>query len=163
MWVEDKGQTWVFTMSIEEMWFKLDVNNLNPSPTETTQPRKPILVFHYYVSSEICSCKEIFGCIKDSQLSGNALTFSPMRKTWTIFPNLFLQQLSSAHICLPRSLPDGEMQGWKIAAQSFSHPSQKVWTFLIYCFNTSSFCHGRLLCSHGVPPLPPEQPDWSHH
>lgn len=74
-----------------------------------------ILVFHYfkscqYVSSEICSSKRIFGCINDSQLSGNALTFSPIRKILTIFPNLFLQQLSNAHICC-HVLSDEEMQG----------------------------------------------------
>lgn len=156
-------------MSIWEMSFQSDVDHLSLSPTETTHAMKVyILVFHFSClfllfqvlpSCEMCSCNGIFGCIKDPQPSGKAFTFSPMRKIWTIFPNLFLQQPTFvATLCQ-------EDAGLKKFQLSLSpNPAKKsVYTFLTYCLNTSSFCRGRLLCSRGVPPLPPEQPDWSHH
>lgn len=47
--------------------------------------------------------------------------------------------------------------------QSFLFQGKNEKHILMHFFNTSSFCLGRLLRSHGVPPLPLEQPDWSHH
>lgn len=120
-----------------------------------------ILVFYYYkscqhVSSGIRSWKGVLSCIKNPQLTGNAFTFSAMRKLWTIFPNLFLPL---AMLC-----QTGRHRVEKLQLSLFPHRSKKsVYIFSTYCLNTSSFCLGRLLCSHGVLPLPPEQPDWSHH
>lgn len=128
-----KTKTWAFTMSNWQTWFKSGVDNLNPSPTETTHLWKSISLLFIkscqYVSSEICSCKATVGCIKDSPLRGNASTFSPMRQIWTVFPNLFL--FSSQMPTSDATLWDGEMQGLKHRSSAFLPPQQKS----MYIFN----------------------------
>lgn len=93
--VEDKGKIWIHNVKLRNVTEVRCWQFESFSHRDDATTKVHILVFHYYkscqhVSSGIRSWKGVLSCIKNPQLTGNAFTFSAMRKLWTIFPNLFL-------------------------------------------------------------------------